>query len=157
MKTGGVLNATMAPSSSVSLEGLHIDDQLEQVSILEDLPYDIRRLVYLECISSFVLEAQAIHLPKSERERLPFHEGWRNVIDWQHKADYMSLICTSKWLKLEVEHLMWESTILYLSNVNLIHQGLCFVPSIWARIRCVFIDGSLRKTACHLISTTDMF
>lgn len=146
----------MTPFSSVNLEGLHIDDRLEQVNILEDLPYDIRRLVYLECISSFVLEAQAIHLPKSERQGLPFHEGWRNVIRWQHKADYMNLICTSKWLKLEVESLMFESTILYLSNVNLIHQGLCFVPSIWARIRCVFIDGSLRKIVYHLISTTNI-
>lgn len=120
------------------------DNDSEDGSALENLPYDIRRLVYLECLAPFVLEAIALHLPKAEREQRSFKDGWQNLISWEGKAVYLNLITTSKWLKTEVEHLMWESTILYLSNVNLIWQRLNFVPLIWSNIRCVFVDGSLR-------------
>lgn len=134
-------------ASSLSLDSAtpQMSEQSDSENTLEDLPYDVRRLIYLECLAPFVLEARAIHLPKAEREGLPFYQGWQSKLEWQSKTNYMALICTSKWLKFEVENLMWENSILYLSTVNLIHRGLCFAPSVWTHVRCVFIDGSLRK------------
>lgn len=90
----------------VYIDTARIDNDSEDGSALENLPYDIRRLVYLECLAPFVLEAIALHLPKAEREQLPFKDGWQNLISWEGKAMYLNLITTSKWLKTEVEHLI---------------------------------------------------